>query len=204
MFRHFYKLFLVVVIAALFSSCAIHAGFPFVCFKKDCIKAAWSFQKPPAGGKRGVKQKVNIFIAKASAKQRKRKGKNADPLKEPVNETQLAELLADTTQADKFIKIVFFYKTKAPEKKINNDSLYIKSSFITLSKNDRVLINYYLNKFLVKNITEIYIYSIIENKEEEAQHSRMGIMKMKKVEHYLIRTKVKKTRIKIVVIKPHP
>lgn len=199
MFRHLYKLFLVVVIATLFSSCAIHAGFPFICFKKDCVKAAWTFQKPPAGGKRGVKQKVNMFIAKASAKNRKRKGRNANPSKEPVSETQLAELLADTTQADKFIKVVFFYKIKAPEKKVGNDSLYIKSSFISLSKNDRILINYYLNKFLVKNITQVYIYSIIENKEEEAQNSRMGIMKMKKVEHYLIRTKVKKERIKIVL-----
>lgn len=196
---HIYKLFLVVVIAALFSSCAIHAGFPFICFKKDCIKAAWTFQKPPAGGKRGVKQKVNIFIAKANAKKRKRQGRNSDPSKDPVNETQLAELLADTTQTDKFIKVVFFHKGKAQLKPIESDSLYIRSSFITLSKNDRILINYYLNKFLVKNITEIYIYSIIENKEDEAQNSRMGIMKMKKVEHYLIRTKVKKTRIKIAV-----
>ena len=197
--RYFYKLFLIVLTATLFSSCAIHAGFPFICFKKDCVKAAWSFQKPPAGGKRGIKQKVNIFIAKASAKQRKRKGRNADPSKEPVNETHLAELLSDTTQADKFIKVVFFHKGKAQVKAIESDSMYIKSAFITLSKDDRILINYYLNKFLVKNITQIYIYSIIENKEEEAQHSRMGIMKMKKVEHYLIRTQVKKERIKIVL-----
>jgi hypothetical protein len=199
MFCKLYKPVLVVVNAALFSSCAIHAGFPFICFKKDCIKSAWTFQKPPAGGKRGVKQKVNIFIAKTSAKQRKRKGKNTNPLKEPVNETQLAELLADTTQATKFIKVVFFHKGKAQLKAIESDSMYIKSSFITLSKNDRILINYYLNKFLVKNITEIYIYSIIENKEDEVQYSRVGIMKMKKVEHYLIRTKVKKERIKIVL-----
>lgn len=199
MLRHIYKMVLIVVVATLFSSCAIHAGFPFICFKKDCIKSAWTFQKPPAGGKRGIKQKASIFIAKAKAKNRKRQGKNTDPSKEPVNETQLAQLLADTTDADKFIKVVFFHKGKAQLKAIENDSLYIKSSFITLSKNDRILINYYLNKFLVKNITEIYIYSIIENKEEEAQNSRMGIMKMKKVEHYLIRTKVKKTRIKIVL-----
>ncbi len=199
MARCFYKLIVIVVIATLFSSCAVHAGFPFICFRKDCIKAAWTFQKPPAGGKRGVKQKVSIFLAKANAKKRKRQGRNSDPLKEPVNETQLAELLADSTQADKFIKVVFFYKIKSPEKKVGNDSLYIKSSFISLSKNDRILINYYLNKFSVKNITQINIYSIIENKEEVEQHSRMGIMKMKKVEHYLIRTKVKKERIKIVL-----
>ncbi|MBA3680731.1 MAG: hypothetical protein H0W73_06145 [Bacteroidetes bacterium] len=183
----------------LFSSCAIHAGFPFICFKKDCIKSAWTFQKPPAGGKRGVKQKASIFIAKAKAKNRKRKSRNDDPLRMAFDQPLLDAMLADTSHADKFIKVVFFYKSKAPEKKINNDSLYIKSSFVTLSKNDRILINYYLNKYLVKNITEIYIYSVIEKKEELEQNSRMGIMKMKKIEHYLLRTKVKKERIKIVL-----
>ena len=199
MFQYFYKLVLVIITVALFSSCAIHAGFPFICFKKDCIKSAWTAPRKDAGGKRGVKQKVSIFLAKTSANNRKRKSRNTDPSKAPINESQLATLLADTTHADKFIKMIFFHKGKTLLKEIESDSLYIKSSFITLSKNDRILINYYLNKYLVKNITEIYIYSIIENKEEVEQNSRIGIMKMKKVEHYLIRTKVKKTRIKIVL-----
>jgi len=197
--RCFYKLIVIVTTAMLVSSCAIHAGFPFICFKKDCIKSAWSFQKPTAGGKRGIKQKASIYIAKVKAKSRKRQNRNDDPLRMAVNLPELNTMLADTSHADKFIKVVFFYKTKTPEKKTGSDSAFIKSSFITLSKNDRVLLNYYLNKYLVKNISEIHIYSVIEKKEEVEQHSRMGIMKMKKVEHYLIRTKVKKERIKIVL-----
>jgi len=145
LFRYFYKPFLVVLALALFSSCAIHAKFPFICFKKDCIVASWTFKKD-AGGKRGVKQKVNIFIAKANAKKRKNQNQNIDVAKVKVDQSVLDALLSDTTHADKFIKVVFFHKGKAQAKEIESDSLYIKSSFITLSKNDRILINYYLNK----------------------------------------------------------
>ena len=196
MFQNIIKIFLFILAFALFSSCAIHAKFPFICFKKDCIVSSWTFKKE-AGGKRGVKQKVNIFLAKANAKKRKRQSQNIDVAKVKVDHSLLESLLLDTTHADKFIKVAFHHKGKTQIKEIEIDSLYIKSSFLTLSKNDRILINYYLNKYTVKNITEIYISFIIVGDEKEEQSTRIAIMKMKKVEHYLIKTRVTKSRIKI-------
>lgn len=183
----------------MFSSCAIHAGFPFICFKKDCISAAWSGSRKEAGGKRGLKQKMNILLAKANAKKRKRQNQSIDVASVKVNHSLLETLLSDTTLADKFIKVVFRHKGKTQIKAIENDSLYLKSSFLTLSKNDRELINYYLNKYTIKNITEIYISFIIGGEEDIEKTNRAAIMKMKKVEHYLIKTRVKKSRIKIKV-----
>jgi len=196
--RFTYKILLVILTVALFSSCAIHAGFPFICFKKDCIKGAWSLPRKEAGGKRGLGQRMSIAMAKISAKKRKNANKSIDVAKIKVDHNLLDALLSDTTQADKFIKVAFHHKGKTKIKTIEVDSLYIKSSFLTLSKNDRILINYYLNKYEVKNITDVYISFVIVGDEKEEQVTRVAIMKMKKVEHYLIKTKVKKSRIKII------
>ncbi len=198
MLRVTYKILLFVLTAALFSSCAIHAGFPFICFKKDCIKGAWSLPRKEAGGKRGLKQKMSIALAKASAKRKKNQNKSIDVAKVKVDHSLLESLLSDTAQAEKFIKVAFHHKGKTKIRTIEVDSLYIKSSFLTLSKNDRILINYYLNKYQVKNITDVYISFIIVGDEKEEQVTRVAIMKMKKVEHYLIKTRVKKSRIKII------
>ncbi|MBA2610510.1 MAG: hypothetical protein H0U95_00970 [Bacteroidetes bacterium] len=152
-----------------------------------------------AGGKRGLRQKASIFLAKANAKRKKNQNKSIDVAKVKVDHTILEALLSDTVRADKFIKVAFHHKGKTQIKEIEIDSLYIKSPFLTLSKNDRILINYYLNKYQVKNILEIYISFIIAGEEQDEQTKRMAIMKMKKVEHYLIKTRVKKSKIRIKI-----
>ncbi|MDO9000860.1 MAG: hypothetical protein Q7W45_13915 [Bacteroidota bacterium] len=183
----------------MLSSCAIHAGFPFICFKKDCISAAWSGSRKEAGGKRGFKQKTKMLLVKANAKKRKRQNQSIDIAKIKVSQPLLESLLADTILGEKFIKIAIRHKGKTQITTIENDSLYLNSPFLTLSKNDRILINYYLNKYTIKNITEIYISFINGGEEDLEKTNRMAIMKMKKVEHYLIKTRVKKSRIKIKI-----
>lgn len=158
--------------------------------------SAWTFQKE-AGGKRGVKQKVNILLAKAKAKKRKKQNSNIDVTKAKVDQPLLDSLLADTSYTKELIKIVFYPKNSSSEKKLTNDSVYLRSSFLILSKNDKSLINYYLNKFLIKNITKIYITSITDNKESVENGNRTALMKTKKIVHYLLRTGVKNSRIKI-------
>ena len=179
----------------MFSSCAIHANFPFFCFKKECIVSAWSFQKE-AGGKRGIKQKVNIVLAKAKAKKRKKQNSNIDVAKVKVDRSVLDSLITDTSTAKELIKIVFYYKGRSSEKKTENDSIYLRSSFLVLSKNDKSLINFYLNKYLVKNITKIYISSIINTTENTEKSNRLAIIKTKKLVHYFLRTGIKGSRIK--------
>lgn len=65
------------IITFSLSSCVIHYKFPFICFRKECLMDVFSFSgsKKDSGGKRGLKQKVSIFMAKYNAKKRRRNGK---------------------------------------------------------------------------------------------------------------------------------
>lgn len=77
MSNFFYKPIIIFLIIVLFSSCAIHSSFPFICFRKECIIATFSLSSPrkEAGGNRGIKQSVKILFAKSKAKKIKRRSK---------------------------------------------------------------------------------------------------------------------------------
>ncbi|MEO6301797.1 MAG: hypothetical protein ABIP51_01365 [Bacteroidia bacterium] len=70
---------LIFLIAIVFgsSSCVIHFKFPFICFRKECLMDVFSFSgsRKDSGGKRGLKQKVSIFLSKYNAKKRRKNGK---------------------------------------------------------------------------------------------------------------------------------
>jgi hypothetical protein len=192
-----HTLFLLLCSFAILSSCAVHSSFPFICFKKECISQAWSGTRKEAGGKRSLKQNVKIFSTKIKSKIRKSKGSPIDITKVKFNEPLLDSLLNDTSHIDKYIKIVFENKTRQILNGLLKDSTYLKSSFLIVSKNDKMLINFYLVKHQIKNIKEITISSIMENTNGIEGKDKLSYLKTKRIAHYLIRTGVKKHKIKI-------
>lgn len=182
---------------ALLSSCAIHDKFPFICFRKECIIAEFSGVRKEAGGKRSIKQRTNMMVTKVKRKIKKARGgpnTRLTKLDYEVAET----ILTDTAKVKELIKMVFLHKNQDTlESIIFRDSINIKSSLFSLSKNDRILIKYCLNEYVIKNIVRIYLFPVVTSPEDSVKINAAAIRKMNNIEHYLIKTGVKRSKIEI-------
>jgi hypothetical protein len=194
--RLIYNFFLIFVSILVLSSCVLHPSFPFVCFRKDCRGSMFSARKD-SGGKRSMKQKMKIVLAKVNAKKRKRQNQTINISKIKFDQFLIDSLLADKLGGKETIKVILYFKKALVETKQEKDSVYLNSSFLMLSKNDKMLINYYVTKCQLKNIKEVYITAISINKESEEQINKLAVMKVKRVAHYFIKIGVKKPRIKM-------
>lgn len=67
------KTVLFLILLILFTSCAIHKSFPFICFKGSCIGKQWHFRDIKTAGK-NIKVNANQRKKKREAKKRKRRG----------------------------------------------------------------------------------------------------------------------------------
>lgn len=193
----FIKIFITILVISLLASCAIHKEFPFICFKKECIKA--QFSRPGrqlAGGKKGFKQNAS---SKKRKKKKKKKNKKADnPSIHKKDKSKLDSLNLDGNIGKSTIKIVFYYKIDSSEITIKSDSVYLKTPPFTLTKSDQIAIKSYLDKYLIKNITEIYISpTILLENANSTKNNKRSSMKIKRIEQYLIKSRIKKSNLKI-------
>lgn len=192
------KFFIFYFLSVFFlSSCAIHSYFPFICFNKECIRAEFNKGLKSTGGKRGIKKQFKILTTKIKRKNAKKRKSKPDVSNYKISESKLDSLIRDTTKVADYIKMIIHYKEDHPEKRINKDSAYIKSSFLFQSKEDKALINYYLTKYSVKNIMEIFLIITLESSEDIDNKKRLGIMKARRLRNYLIKNRVKDEKIKI-------
>lgn len=187
-----------VLTLTLFSSCAFHKTFPFICFKKDCIKQQFDHPGKQIGGYKKGGKPVGARSKKSKKKRKKKHSGLAGASRTPIDKAQLDLMISDTLPSKESIKILFRYKLKSPERTSNIDSTFIKSSLLTLSKNDMVKINYYLEKYEVNNIDEVVITPVIDDKNVDfKKNNRLAQAKANKVVHHLIKAGVKKKKIKI-------
>lgn len=186
-------------IAFLLSSCAIHPYFPFICFKKECIQSQFNTGVKPTGGRRGIKQQFKMLNTKIKKKKAKNKRAKSGDLagRSRISDSKLDSLIKDTSRVDDYIKMIIYHKVESPEKRVDKDSVYIKSSFLQLSKEDKALINYYLEKYPVKDIKEILLMLTVESPEDIDTKKRSGMMKARRLRNSLIKAGVKEEKIKI-------
>lgn len=186
-------------IAFLLSSCAIHPYFPFICFRKQCIEQQFDTGVKPTGGRWGIKKQIKMLNTKMKKKRAKKKRAKSDGVagSSRVSESKLDSLLKDTSRVADYIKMIIHHKAESPEKRIDKDSVYIKSSFLQLSKEDKALLNYYLKKYPVKNIKEIFLLITVESTEDMDTKKRSGTMKARRLRNALIKAGVKEEKIKI-------
>jgi len=188
---------LFVLAAVLLSSCAIHPYFPFICFKKECIQSQFNTGVKPTGGKRGIKQRFKMLVVNIKKKQGKNKKDKPDISNSKVRQSKVDSLISDTAKVADYIKLIFHHKVDAPEKRIDKDSVNVKSSFIIQSKDDKTLINYYLNKYSVKNIKEIVLVVTVEQNEDSENRKRAGLLKARRLRNYIVKAGIKEEKIKI-------
>ncbi|MBS1636970.1 MAG: hypothetical protein JST26_13720 [Bacteroidetes bacterium] len=194
------------LLTVLVSSCAIHSDFPFICFRKECVQSQFKKSPKRSGGKRGLKQKVNTLAVKMKQKQVKRKSKKPDPPDrdyigfsgfEGSTESSQDSIVRDTADVADYIKMIIYYKAEKPEKNIEKDSVYIKVSRSPQAKEDKALINYYLEKHPAQTIKQVQLIINAEKEEDSSVNSRSGLMKARRLENYMINGGVKEEIITI-------
>lgn len=107
----------------------------------------------------------------------------------------LRNLLSDTIAAREYIKVWFRYKSYMADVE-GRDSVALKSAFLMLSKNDKLLLNYYLGLHGPSKILLIRI-SYTGDTVSGIEPSHLHNLKMEKVRKHLIKAAVKKKRIQI-------
>ena len=105
-FKKVCKTFYYIIISFLLSSCAFHPSFPFICFKKDCIRMQFSGVRKEAGGNMSIKKRASIMVKKFNQKLRKSNRVPKTKL-DKFDREVVAVILSDTTNVEEFIKMIF-------------------------------------------------------------------------------------------------
>ena len=194
------------LLAVLVSSCAIHSEFPFICFRKECVQSQFKKSPKRSGGSRGLKQKVNTLAVKRKKNQVKRKSKKTESSDhgdisftgfDGFNESGGDSLIKDTAEVVDYIKMIIHYKVGKAEKSEEKDSVYIKVTRTSHTKEDKDLIQYYLEKHSAQNIKRVQLIINAEKEEDASVTSKSGLMRARRLKNYLINGGVKEEIITI-------
>ena len=147
-----------------------------------------------------MKKKVNTLAMKRKKNQVKRKSKKTDSSDrgdisftgfDGFNESDRDSLSRDTSEVADYVKMIIYYKVEKPERKVEKDSVYIKVTLSTRTKEDKALINDYLEKHPVEGIQEVKLIINAEKEEDASGMSRQGLVEARRLKNYLINGGVK-------------
>lgn len=181
----------------LLSSCAIHTKFPFICFKKDCIKNQFRLDPHHA-----FRKKINtkIFLIKRKFK-RKSKTEQNDP-KFANSKDQITTDIKDSTDNNNWgsgynvIKLVF--ESIDSLSVIDNNSFNKKDSValvisnLNLTDDNKQAIRSYINTLGLNQIQQI---KIIAN---TTRYSESSSEEISLIVDFLIKERVRRRIIKII------
>lgn len=183
----FYKSALVLLIAIITSSCALHASFPFICFRKGCAK---SNKAPGAKGGQKVKLKTILYTWKKKSKIGKKK-KNYSANKILVGKPE-SENSSDTLNSEhgiiphkEFFRVYFYVK---PEYEfIAADSTLIENhSFKELTESEAEKLKYFVHAIKRSNIKRVIIKVVTDIAGAEPMDYHVARRKSKKIRKVLV------------------
>jgi hypothetical protein len=184
---------LFLIIAFLFSSCAIHRKFPFICFRKECVLGQLGFYKMKEAGKR-MKINANVRRSKRAAKKRKSqsKGENiridvAEPKKDSLRYGggKSAGICKET-------KLVIFQKTESCDTIL----IYFPLKERDITEDKKKELKDFVEKAGADVITEVIIKNC-HNKNVLTEHELTWLNeRARKITKYLKTLHIEKTKIK--------
>lgn len=185
--RLLYKLTLPLLLSLFISSCALHASFPFICFRKGCAK---SNKAPGAKGGQKVKLKTILYTWKKKSKIGKKKKKySKDKIlveksgSEDANDTLIVE--HGIIPHKEFFRLYFYIK---PEYEfIAADSTLLENHNLKeLTEDEIEKLKYYIHTIKRSNIKRVVIKVVTDIPGAEPMDYHMARRKSKKVRKVLV------------------
>jgi len=193
------QLIIVLLALILFTSCAIHKEFPFICFNRGCVKDQWNIPK--------LRHNVKIFRKQTVAKIYKKKNKNNHL--ESRTEINIAKVYKDSLRVPKSTK------AKTPDSIIVHEPINKKNTIDTLanlSKKNNLTINYpfndaniseedrkkvekYFEYIDVKNISKIIVRGYTDNLGSSSYNKNLSDQRAKKIYEYLIKLGIPSSKL---------
>lgn len=191
------------VVLTLITSCAIHAEFPFICFRWSCIASEF---KLPSFNTSGMKKQRK---ARASLRKKKRQRIKNKRLREKgiviVNNnndsdndgTQKQDSLKyrfKALQEDRYV-IISFNRTDPS----GTDSLYVRynSDEDDILEYDKQLVKKYLDSNSVKKILLINVREHFGDKKEDERQNKHTSITKEHIAAYLIKLGIIRDKIKL-------
>ncbi len=139
----------------MFSSCAFHKKFPFICFRSGCVKVAFGVYKIKAW-KKNRQGKANVRRSKANSKaslKKKKQNKTTDSNYNP-NDTLTYSSKGIKSNCNQ-LSIIFFKKNGFKKEKRDTLTINFDKDTKEITDLDKVQINIYLNKNTKTDIIKI-------------------------------------------------
>ena len=169
---------IIIILAPLFSSCAIHKKFPFICFRWECVVAQLKFPE----------LKASIRLNKAIASSKRKKRNRAKSVSSGIKEVNKPNINQTEKQSD-------------PNANTRKDSVFTFSAPVMVTKTETqdtlIVFEYKLNEENIsdenKNELKNYIVKVGAGKisqikingfsdaEEDSHHKGMGTTRAKKI-----------------------
>jgi len=178
----------ILLFAFIFSSCAIHKKFPFICFRKDCVKVQFGIYKLKAW-KKNRQGKANMRRNKANSKaglNKKKKGVAIDNGYNP-NDT-LGYAGGSTAATCNEVKVVFFNRS-------TNDTIIVGFQSNEIAELDQVQLNGYLYKNNTSDIIKVKLCDCASNNHETEYSKGSYLQHAAKVSTHLKSKGVPKRKI---------
>jgi hypothetical protein len=164
------KTVLFLILVFLFTSCAIHKSFPFICFKGSCIGKQWHFRDIKTAGK-NIKVNANQRKKKRAANKRKRHGieekTESIETKESIKEIEKPDIV----QQDSITSFKINFK--------GSDTLIVINYGIredSISEDYQVVLKKYFKAHDFQNITEITLQEYTGSDNVSGLTQRMKIL----------------------------
>ena len=179
----------------LFSSCAVHAHFPFICFRGECIKDQWSIGKVKKPDLRAFKKRVKVKTR--MLKRKVSKSKPRDSIKFP----ELPSL--DTTQVQMgdavvYTRFVLFFRVKDQKEYSDTTIIAYTSEFRDIRQDDKDRLSYLLQKINPGRIELIVVQQIKKTVANEPEDHHLVKRKERAIRRFLNTEGVQKSKIVIV------
>ncbi len=198
------RLFIYFLAVLFFVSCAIHAKFPFICFRWSCIAAEL---KLPSFNTSGMKKqrKANASLRKKKRQRRKNKrlAKKGISIKEnntTADSGEMPQRLDSLKYRFTVLKeeryIIISFEKKDP---VKTDSLFVRynSDEDDVLDYDKQFIKMYLDSNKVETITLIKVREHFGDKEEDQRQNKHTSVTKEHIASFLMKLGVPREKIRL-------
>jgi hypothetical protein len=188
------KYFQIIVVLLLFSSCAIHAGFPFICFRAECIKNMWTLGKVNKPDTKAFKKRMMV-----KTKMLKRKIKNNKTLKA----IKFPELPFDTTQTGVgnsvvYTRFILLFRIKKQTGFCDTMIVSYSSQFKDILMDDKDRLAYLLQTLNPGRLEMVIVREIINKRTEINEPLYLVNRRNRTICRFLRHEGISRTKVKLI------